>query len=238
VYNINQEQRLMPKSENEIEVYLEVGETRTFAVALGWPGWCRSARDEGLALNALYDYAPRYARAIQPSKLAFPASSKDMILVVVDRQPGNATTDFGAPDLTLPRDEQAIKPADLERWQAILTAIWAAFDASVKAAKGRALAKGPRGGGRELDKIVEHVRDSDSAYVSALGGKAKINADTPAEGLAQVHEAILTTLTGRINGEIPERGPRGGLRWTPRYFVRRHAWHQLDHAWEIEDRAK
>jgi hypothetical protein len=23
---------------------------------------------------------------------------------------------------------------------------------------------------------------------------------------------------------------------TPRYFVRRTAWHALDHAWEIEDR--
>jgi hypothetical protein len=24
--------------------------------------------------------------------------------------------------------------------------------------------------------------------------------------------------------------------WTPRYFLRRSAWHALDHAWEIEDR--
>jgi hypothetical protein len=24
--------------------------------------------------------------------------------------------------------------------------------------------------------------------------------------------------------------------WPPRYFVRRVAWHVLDHAWEIEDR--
>src|SRR6185436_4098680 len=98
----------MAKAVSEIEVYLEVGETRTFAVALDWPGWCRSARDEGSALDALYDYAPRYARAIKPSKLAFPASSRDMTLVVIERQPGNATTNFGAPDLTLPRDEQTV----------------------------------------------------------------------------------------------------------------------------------
>jgi hypothetical protein len=25
--------------------------------------------------------------------------------------------------------------------------------------------------------------------------------------------------------------------WSPRYFVRRSAWHALDHAWEIEDRS-
>ena len=32
-------------------------------------------------------------------------------------------------------------------------------------------------------------------------------------------------------------GPRGGKRWSARYFVRRAAWHVLDHAWEIEDRS-
>jgi hypothetical protein len=26
--------------------------------------------------------------------------------------------------------------------------------------------------------------------------------------------------------------------WSPRYYVRRAAWYALDHAWEIEDRAK
>lgn len=39
-----------------------------------------------------------------------------------------------------------------------------------------------------------------------------------------------------LRGEIPTKGPRGGTRWTARYFVRRVAWHILDHAWEIEDR--
>jgi hypothetical protein len=32
-------------------------------------------------------------------------------------------------------------------------------------------------------------------------------------------------------------GPRGGKRWSAPYFVRRAAWHVLDHAWEIEDRS-
>ena len=42
--------------------------------------------------------------------------------------------------------------------------------------------------------------------------------------------------TFAASGEMPERGPRGGVLWKPRYFVRRAAWHALDHAWEIEDR--
>jgi len=39
-----------------------------------------------------------------------------------------------------------------------------------------------------------------------------------------------------VRGEIPHQGPRGGALWTPRYFVRRVAWHTVDHLWEIEDR--
>jgi hypothetical protein len=39
-----------------------------------------------------------------------------------------------------------------------------------------------------------------------------------------------------VRGELAERGPRGGIRWPARYYVRRAAWHVLDHAWEIEDR--
>ncbi|MEA2520619.1 MAG: hypothetical protein QOI81_265, partial [Actinomycetota bacterium] len=36
---------------------------------------------------------------------------------------------------------------------------------------------------------------------------------------------------------VPATGPRGGAMWSPRYFVRRAAWHVFDHAWEIEDRS-
>jgi hypothetical protein len=34
-------------------VYLEVGEKKTFACSVDWPGWCRSGRDEDAALQAL-----------------------------------------------------------------------------------------------------------------------------------------------------------------------------------------
>lgn len=41
---------------------------------------------------------------------------------------------------------------------------------------------------------------------------------------------------GRDRGETPRQRPRGGAVWLPRTFVRRVAWHALDHTWEIEDR--
>jgi hypothetical protein len=54
--------------------------------------------------------------------------------------------------------------------------------------------------------------------------------------MAQVLEAAIAGMRASAAGEIPAVGPRGGKRWTARYFVRRAAWHVLDHAWEIEDR--
>jgi hypothetical protein len=54
--------------------------------------------------------------------------------------------------------------------------------------------------------------------------------------MEQQRQLILGTLGPAARREVPPQGPRGGSRWTPRYFVRRAAWHILDHAWEIEDR--
>jgi len=228
----------MAQDANQIEVYLEIGQTRTFAAALEWPGWCRSGRDEASALQALYDYGPRYARVLKTLRPGFRAPSDVSAMHVVERLTGNATTNFGAPNLALSSDTKPIDPAELQRWQEILQACWQAFDTAVQAATGQTLSKGPRGGGRDLTKVIQHVRDVDASYLSSLGGKLKpSDEDEPGQALDQIRQAILTTLTAATRGEIPARGPRGGARWTPRYFVRRLAWHELDHAWEIEDRA-
>ncbi|MGB5058712.1 MAG: hypothetical protein WBO48_08460, partial [Candidatus Promineifilaceae bacterium] len=53
----------------------------------------------------------------------------------------------------------------------------------------------------------------------------------------QQRQAILEALAAAAHGELPEQGPRDGKIWPARYYVRRAAWHVLDHAWEIEDRA-
>src|SRR6058998_1475202 len=85
------------RSTGPTAVYLEVGSRRVFACALDWPGWARSGRTEELALEALADYAPRYAAVAEQAAIVFPADAGDE-LQVVERLPGSATTDFGAPD--------------------------------------------------------------------------------------------------------------------------------------------
>ena len=221
-------------SSNSTQVYLEVGQKRVFAVVPSWPGWCRSGNSEDAALQTLLDYAPRYAQILTGSGFAFPQSVSDADLFVVEKLPGNGTTDFGAPAITLPSDDSPVGADELARMQKILAASWHAFDRAVQAAQGRSLRTGPRGGGRDLAKMVSHVREAERAYLSKLGGTM------PETGAADpaFRQALLTALAASVQGELLAIGPRGGAYWTPRFFVRRTAWHSLDHAWEIEDRVE
>jgi hypothetical protein len=227
----------MQQTANQIRVYLEIGKNRTFAGVLDWPGWSRPGRDEASAIQTLFNYAPRYARAIESTQLHFRPPDHVSDFLVVERLAGNSTTDFGAPGVAPSQDARTVDAAELNRFQELLEACWQAFDTIVEAAAGRELRKGPRGGGRDLADIVRHVQEAEAAYLSSLGGKWKSGVEhEPGQAWAQLRQAILGTLASAVRGEIPTRGPRGGLRWTPRYFVRRLAWHALDHAWEIEDR--
>jgi hypothetical protein len=227
----------MAKSSNEIDVYLEIGKKKTFAGAIDWPGWSRSGRDEGAALQALLDYGPRYALVVGKAGLEFQAPAERSELPVIERLDGGSTTDFGAPEAVPSRDAAPVGEAERQRLQVLLEACWQALDAAISAARGKELRKGPRGGGRELEGIIRHVMGADAGYLSQLGWKFKANeeADIAVE-LQRIRRAVLEGLAAAVRGELPALGPRGGQRWPPRYFVRRSAWHVLDHAWEIEDR--
>jgi hypothetical protein len=221
-----------------VDAYLEVGTKRVFAGALEWPGWCRSGRDEERALEALLAAAPRYAAAVTSSSPVFvpPASLED--LEVVERLEGDATTDFGAPSIAPEADRRPVDTRELVRLQALLEMSWAALDRAAAAARGVELATGPRGGGRVLDAIVGHVIGAEGAYLGRLASRSpRIDDADPVASLVEVRGAVQEALSRAVLEGLPETGPRGGAIWLPRYFVRRTAWHALDHAWEIEDRS-
>lgn len=225
----------MPRSSHKIDVYLEIGNNRVFAGAIDWHGWCRTGRDKQAALQALIDYAPRYERVLRKSGLNFRPPKDPSVFNVIERLKGNATTDFGAPGIPPSSDARKIDDAELKRLEAILRSCWLAFDAAIKKAKGKQLTKGPRGGGRDQKGIIEHVLGADIGYLKTLGWKVEKDQEND---IGKLRQAILDGLKASAHGELPAIGPRGGIHWTPRYFVRRSAWHVLDHAWEIEDRLK
>ena len=102
-------------------VFLEVGKQRVFACALDWPGWCRAGKDEELALAALAAYVPRYAVVPERAGIAYPARVGEH-LEVVERLPGSATTDFGAPGELAGTNAERTTRAQAEQLTALVIA--------------------------------------------------------------------------------------------------------------------
>lgn len=221
-----------------MNVYLEIGKKRAFAGALEWPGWCRSGKDEAAALETLFQYAPRYGRAIAAAGLGFEPPAEIAAFTIIERLPGNAGTDFGAPAVAPSADSAPVNEAELAKFRALFEALWGTFDAAAHAAEGKELRTGPRGGGRDLPGIIRHVFEAELAYLNQLGGKFPgLHPQTgPQEQFNLLRQTILTALGAAARGELPLVGPHGGRRWTPRFFIRYAAWHLLDHTWELEDR--
>jgi hypothetical protein len=211
-------------------VYLEVGKKKVFACAVDWPGWARAGRSEEDALETLAAYMPRYAVVAAAAGVRFP-STVARSFSVVERLDGNATTDFGAPDKVPAVDRTPVTRAQGRRMASLLDASWAVFT-DVVAGAPAALRKGPRGGGRDRDKIVEHVIESEISYSRALGLRGKRPKWDDADGVAALRTEVLERLRQPSDGTAAtEKG------WPPRYAARRMAWHVLDHAWEIEDKS-
>src|SRR4051794_19939806 len=136
-----------------LRVYLEEGSKKSFAVALDWPGWARAGKGAEAALEALEAYLPRYSRVALRAGLAPPEVDG---FDVVERLTGGTTTDFGALEKDPQVDLEPLRPGETERLAALVQAAWEVFD-DVAAAAPAELRKGPRGGGRDRDKIVAHV---------------------------------------------------------------------------------
>ncbi|HLW17895.1 MAG TPA: hypothetical protein VKV69_11110 [Actinomycetota bacterium] len=211
-------------------VYIEVGTKRVFASALNWPGWTRAARTEGDALAALFEYGPRYAKIV--TRLAYVPPKSAGAFTIEERVKGDATTDFGAPSIPATKDGRPIKADELTRLVTILERCWSAFDDSAAGNARKKLQTGPRGGGRQISQMVDHVNEADRAYLGRLGVSSK------ARDPGELHETFVEALKERARGEEPPPNPRRKAPlWVPRYAIRRSAWHALDHAWEIEDRS-
>jgi hypothetical protein len=220
-----------------VPIIVEAAPKRTFVAAIDWPGWSRSGRDEAAAIEALHAYGPRYATVVAGAAPFKPPSDVGGF-EIAERLGGGTGTEFGVPSEAAKADLREIDDAELERQQAILRGSRTAFDAAAAGAVGVTLRLGPRGGGRLLEKIVHHVVEADLAYLHQLGARApKWDPEIAAAIAEQVRSLQDEAFTARVRG-TPLPNPNAVKRpWTPRYFMRRAAWHLLDHAWEIEDRS-
>lgn len=208
----------------EIAVSIEAAAKKAFATAVDWPGWSRSGKTEELAIEALLQYAERYAAVARRAGEKLPPAS-EFDLDVVDRSGGGAGTEFGVPSNVTKPDRRRVTAAQADRLARLVEAAWQTFG-EVAAGAPEELRKGPRGGGRDTSKMVGHVVEADEAYAREMGIKLKAPID-------EVRAAILKVLRQPSDGS-----PIADRKWTARYAAHRVAWHALDHAWEIEDRSE
>ncbi len=214
-----------------IPVYVESGRTRTFACAYDWPGWCRSGKGVEAALDALAAYASRYAPVAKKAKLPFDPPSVSGFRVV-ERIAGDANTEFGVPMKVTKHDVKPLGGEEAKRLASLVMAAWSVFD-DVAARAPAELRKGPRGGGRDRDKMIDHVLNAEGAYARRMGLRLPAPARGERTAIAAFRKAIVDVLSNPSKG-----GPLVEKGWPQRYAARRIAWHALDHAWEMQDRSK
>ena len=219
----------MPKSK-KVTVGVEVTRNKAFASALEWPGWSRAGKTPADAVAALAAYVDRYAAVAKGAKLDFPFDAS-VAFDVAEETDGNASTEFGIPEIRFKADSRRTTTKDGDQLAAIVDAAWTIFDRVVAGAPAE-LRKGPRGGGRDRDKIVEHVVGADGGYARVLGLKGNEVDPRDRAAVVDLRKRMLEAIRGPSDGS-----PIAGKKWPPRYAARRVAWHALDHAWEIEDRS-
>lgn len=204
---------------------------RAFAWAIDWPGWCRSGKTVDLALEALVVSLPRFGVVVERAGLIPPVVDDASAFEIVDSVEGGATTDFGAPERITASDLRPTDGEEADRLGRLVEASWLVLSDVVADAPAE-LRKGPRGGGRDRDKVVEHVILAEHAYARTIGIKPVSPDPADATAVASMRAAMAAALRVPADGS-----PMAGRKWPPRYAARRIAWHVLDHAWEIEDRS-
>jgi hypothetical protein len=207
-----------------VAVSIEAAAKKSFATAVDWPGWSRSGKTEELAIEVLVAYAERYALVARLADEEFPGVA-NLEVDVVERLGGGGGTEFGVPSNVTGQDRRPTTANDADRIARLVAAAWRTFG-SIAAAAPEELRKGPRGGGRNTARIVDHVTEADEAYAREMGIRLK----APIE---EVRAAMLEILRAPSDGS-----PLADRKWTIRYAAHRIAWHALDHAWEIEDRTE
>lgn len=215
-----------------LRVIVETGPKgkKVAAYAPDWPGLTRGDKTEDAVLERLVAYIPRYAPVVALAGLEAEYGSPAG-LEVDHRLTGTGSTDFwGISFARSDFDKQPMSSDELERDLSLLQASWTYFD-DVRARVSPELQKGPRGGGRDRDKIVRHVFGAQLNWERQLGMSTPIETLYTDDGLRDHRE----TYCKRIRelhagvGKLPRN-------WTARFMIRFTAYHTLDHAWEMEDK--
>ena len=219
---------------DRMRVVLEIGPRGKKVVALApdWPGLERGGPTAEAATERLLAYLPRYAPVAKLAGMEAELAACTS-LDVVEQYPGTGSTDFwGISFASSSIDRQQMSTDELARELALMQASWAFFDA-VRARVSAEMRPGPRGGGRDRDRIVGHVVGTEQDWGKKLGLPGYAG-DVPSEESLSAHRDAYCAAIRAHHAEGKTAGPVA--RWPLRFLIRHTAFHTLDHAWEMEDK--
>jgi hypothetical protein len=213
-------------------VQLEVGPKgkKVAAVAPDWPGLSRGAKTKEDAIERLVTYLPRYAPVARLAGMEAEFAACTTAELVEEYQ-GPGSTDFWGISFGYSSfDQQAMSSDELERELTLLRACWSFFD-DTRSRVSAELQKGPRGGGRDRDRIVRHVLFNELDWApKKLGVPTDQEALLTQEGLIAHRDSYCDAFRAfHAEGKMARN-------WPLRYMIRHTAFHTLDHAWEMEDK--
>ena len=215
-----------------VRMMIELGpkEKKSVAYAIDWPGWSRGAKTPDSAIDVLESYRQRYRpiAEIAGFESEFDAAGP---LIEIDRYAGTGSTDFwGISFAASPEERERMSEQQLERRLALLQASWAFFDQVVKRVSPE-LKKGPRGGGRDRDQIINHTLGWErSGLAVKVGVKYPEGVLLDPDVLRQYRKDFVEAFR-----KHHAEGKKAG-KMEIAYLIRHCAFHMLDHAWEMEDK--
>ncbi len=204
---------------------------KAVAFAVDWPGWSRGAKTPELALAALESYRQRYHPIARAAGMADEFDAAGRLKVIEDRI-GTGSTDFWGISFSPSSSEQRpMRDAEIDRKIELLRACWAFFDRVGKRVSAE-MRKGPRGGGRDRDRIIRHtIRTESEDFARRVGLRIPEEGALSPAGLLAYRKAYLAAMRAYNRGEgKPMRS------WTLPFLIRHSAFHVMDHAWEMEDK--
>ncbi|MGB8196229.1 MAG: hypothetical protein WCF25_04390 [Acidimicrobiales bacterium] len=217
---------------NELRVVVECGPKgkKFAAVAPDWPGLQRGAKSPEEAVARLVDYAPRYRRVAKLAKLD-DEFGDDHVAKVLERYTGTGSTDFWGISFGFSSiDQRPMSSDELERELSLMRACWTYFD-RVRSRVSSEMRKGPRGGGRDRDRIVRHTFGAEQDFARKL--KLPVPSDeviTDPKERKKLRDAYCGAIRQYYAEDTMARS------WPLRYLIRHTAFHTMDHAWEMEDK--
>jgi len=204
---------------------------KAVAFAVDWPGWSRGAKTPQLALEVLESYRERYRPVAVAAGMGDEFDAAGTTDVVEDRV-GPGSTDFwGISFAPSGLEHEPMDDTEIDRKIGLLRGCWEFFD-GVAARVSAEMRKGPRGGGRDRDRIIRHtIRTESEDFAKRLGLRIPEEGALTPKGLRDYRETYVAAMRAYNAGK--DKRMRS---WNLPFLIRHSAFHTMDHAWEMQDK--